>query len=89
MGVNFFFICLKKPNVFVENNNINLKGAILAVTSVDLHIPLYLKVIPKKWMVVSYRHLKYLELNLVCLNVVSWLIGKQHDIACAISEMVG
>ena len=50
------------------------------VTSLDLHIPPYLKVIPKKWMVVSYRHMKYLELNLVCVNVVSLPVGKQHDI---------
>ena len=33
--------------------------------------------------------MKYLEPNLVCVNVVSFSVGKQHDIAHEISESVG
>ena len=33
--------------------------------------------------------MKYLESNLVCLNVVSLSVGKQHDITYEISERVG
>ena len=42
------------------------------------------------WIVVaSYRQMKYLDSNLVCVNVVSFSVGKQHDIAYEISERVG
>ena len=33
--------------------------------------------------------MKYLESNLVCMNVVSLDLGKQHDIVHEISERVG
>ena len=33
--------------------------------------------------------MKYLDSNLVCVNVVSFSVGKQHDIAYEISERVG
>ena len=33
--------------------------------------------------------MKYLESNLVCVNVVSLPVGKQHDIAYEIFERIG
>ena len=35
---------------------------------------------------VTYREIKYLESNLVCMNALTLPVGKQHDIKFEISE---
>ena len=57
-------------------------------TSLGLHISPNSELIQRNWKLASYRKIKYLELNLVCVNVVSLSVGKQHDIAYEISERV-
>ena len=57
-------------------------------TSLGLHIPPNVELIQENWKLASYRIIKYLESNLVCVNVVSLSVDKQHDIAYEISERV-
>ena len=57
-------------------------------TSLNLNILPYLELILGNWWLVSYRHMKYLESNLVCVNAVSLPVGKQRDIAHEIFERV-
>ena len=58
-------------------------------TSLDLHIPPYLELILGNWHLVSYKHIKYLKSNLVCVNVVSLPVVKQHDVAYETPERIG
>ena len=37
-------------------------------------------------MVATYKKMKYLESNLVCVNVVGLPVGKQHDITYKTSK---
>ena len=62
------------------------KFAILVSTSLGLHIQPNLELILEHWRLATYRKIKYLESNLVCVDVVSLSVGKQHDIAYEISE---
>ena len=57
-------------------------------TSLGLHIPPNLEIIQGHWKLASYRKIKYLVSNLVCVNIVSLSVGKQYDIAYEISERV-
>ena len=57
--------------------------------SLDLHIPPNLEFIQGNWYLASNKQMKYLESNLVCANVVSLPVGKQHDIAYEIFERIG
>ena len=54
--------------------------------SLDLHISSNLKLILGSRYLVSYREIKYLESNLVCMNARSLPVDKQHDITSEISE---
>ena len=56
--------------------------------SLGLHIPPNLELIQGNRKLASYRKIKYLESNLVCVNVVSLSVGKQHHITYEISERV-
>ena len=55
-------------------------------TSLDLHIPPNLEIILRSRLLVSYREIKYLESNLVCMSALSLPVGKQHDITSEISK---
>ena len=57
-------------------------------TSLGLHILPNTELRQGNWKLVSYRKIKCLGSNLVCVNVVSLSVGKQNDIAYEISEKV-
>ena len=48
--------------------------------SLGLHIPPNLELIQRNWKLASYRKIKYLESNLVCVNVISLSLGKLNMI---------
>ena len=92
IGVNLF-IYLKKPILLVrriyqpKNLNIIFKIVILAVyVSRSTHTTEFRTHARKP--VASYRQMKYLESNLVCVNAVSVPDSNQHDIAYQISEKI-
>ena len=57
-------------------------------SSLHLHIPSNLEIILRNWQLASFRKMKHLESNLVCVDVVTLPVEKQHDIAYEISEKI-
>ena len=90
-----FFLFIWKSQIFLRKECINWRILIWfqrlsswLSTSLGLHIQPNSELILENWQLASYRKIKYLESNLVCVNVVSMSVGKQHDIAYEISEKV-
>ena len=93
-GVKFFYLfekvkCFCGRNLLTKEFRHKFQRLLSWLsTSLDLQIPPNLELILGNWQLASYRKMKYLELNLVCVDVVSLTVGKQHDIAHEISERV-
>ena len=86
MGINFF-LYLKQKHFCGENFSAReFWNEFVGLTSwrsafLDLHTPPNSEIMLGNWQPASYRQIKYLESNLLCVNVVSLSVGKQHDIA--------
>ena len=75
-----FFYSFEKAKYFCGKNIPIDELSSRLSASLGLHKPPNLELIVGNWQLASYQKIKYLESNLLCVNVGSLSVGKKHDI---------